>query len=60
MTTAVFLKTRKCTGRMRCLVFSPLPFATPWQGDPRVNIQNDKEMTKPYQVRQVLTPAEDM
>jgi len=42
------------------LVFSPLPVATPWQGDPRVNIQNDKGMAKPYQVRQVLTPAEDM
>jgi hypothetical protein len=27
---------------------------TPWQGDPRVNIQNDKGMAKPYQVRQVL------
>jgi hypothetical protein len=27
---------------------------TPWQGDPRVNIQNDKGMAKPYQVWQVL------
>jgi hypothetical protein len=23
-------------------------YKTPWQGDPRVNIQNDKEMAKPY------------
>lgn len=29
-------------------------FKTPWQGDPRVNIQNSKEKAKPYQVRQVL------
>jgi hypothetical protein len=29
-------------------------FKTPWQGDPRVNIQNDKGKAKPYQVRQVL------
>jgi hypothetical protein len=29
-------------------------FKTPWQGDPRVNIQNDRGKAKPYQVRQVL------
>jgi len=29
-------------------------FKTPWAGDPRVNIQNDKGKAKPYQVRQVL------
>lgn len=29
-------------------------FKTPWQGDPRVNIQNDNGKAKPYQVRQVL------
>jgi hypothetical protein len=29
-------------------------FRTPWPGDPRVNIQNDKGKAKPYQVRQVL------
>lgn len=29
-------------------------FKTPWQGDPRINIQNDKGKAKPYQVRQVL------
>ena len=29
-------------------------YKTPWQGDPRVNIQNDRGKAKPYQVRQVL------
>lgn len=29
-------------------------FKTPWQGDPRINIQNDKGKAKSYQVRQVL------
>ena len=29
-------------------------YGTPWQGDPRVNIQNDKGMAKTYQVKQVL------
>ncbi len=31
-------------------------YKTPWQGDPRVNIQNKKGKAKPYQVRQVLKP----
>ncbi|MGL6342595.1 MAG: toxin HicA [Waterburya sp.] len=30
-------------------------YKTPWQGDPRVNIQNKKGKAKPYQVKQVLT-----
>ena len=29
-------------------------YRTPWQGNPRVNIQNAKGEAKPYQVRQVL------
>ena len=29
-------------------------YKTPWLGDPRVNIQNNKGMAKTYQVRQVL------
>jgi hypothetical protein len=29
-------------------------YKTPWNGDPRVNIQNKKGKAKPYQVRQVL------
>jgi len=33
-------------------------FKTPWQGDPRVNIQNSKGKAKAYQVRQVLKAIE--
>jgi hypothetical protein len=29
-------------------------FKTPWLGNPRINIQNDKGKAKAYQVRQVL------
>ena len=29
-------------------------YKTPWQGDPRVNIQNAKGKSKAYQVKQVL------
>jgi len=28
-------------------------YKTPWQGDPRVNIQSARGKAKPYQVRQV-------
>ena len=33
-------------------------YKTPWWGDPRVNIQDDKGMAKAYQVRQVLKAIE--
>jgi len=33
---------------------SHLIYKTPWQGDPRINIQDQKGVAKPYQVRQVL------
>ena len=33
-------------------------YKTLWQGDPRVNIQNDKGMAKAYQVKQVLNAIE--
>jgi hypothetical protein len=33
-------------------------YRMPWQGDPRVNIQNDKGMAKAYQVKQVLKAIE--
>ena len=33
-------------------------YKTPWQGDPRVNIQNASGKAKPYQVRQVLAAVE--
>ena len=29
-------------------------YRTPWQGDPRLNIQNAKGMAKAYQVRQAI------
>jgi hypothetical protein len=35
-------------------------YKTPWQGDPRVNIQSAKGRAKPYQVRQVLRAIERM
>ena len=33
-------------------------FKTPWLGDPRVNIQDDKGKAKAYKVRQVLKAIE--
>jgi hypothetical protein len=33
-------------------------YKTPWEGDPRGNIQNAKGMAKAYQVRQVLKAIE--
>jgi hypothetical protein len=33
-------------------------YRTPWQGDPRVNIQNKKGKARAYQVRQVLKAIE--
>ena len=33
-------------------------YKTPWPGDPRVNIQNDKGKGKAYQVKQVLKAIE--
>ena len=35
-------------------------YRTPWPGDPRVNIQNDKGNAKPYQVRQVIKAIEKL
>ena len=35
-------------------------YRTPWPGDPRVNIQNDKGMAKAYQVRQVIRAIEKL
>jgi hypothetical protein len=29
-------------------------FKTPWKGDPRINLQKDGNMAKPYQVRDVI------
>jgi hypothetical protein len=33
-------------------------YKTPWQGDPRINIQNHKGKAKTYQVKQVLLAFE--
>jgi hypothetical protein len=35
-------------------------YKTPWQGDPRVNIQNDKGKAKAYQVKQVLKAVDKL
>ena len=41
-------------GAPRQSASSHVIFKTPWSGDPRLNIQNDKGKAKAYQVRQVL------
>jgi hypothetical protein len=33
-------------------------YKTPWQGDPRINIQNQKGKAKAYQVKEVLLAIE--
>ncbi len=35
-------------------------YKTPWQGDPRINIQDDDGKAKAYQVRQVIQAIEKM
>lgn len=45
-------------GKPRQIGSSHRIYKTLWKGDPRVNIQNDKGMAKPYQVRQVLKAIE--
>jgi hypothetical protein len=35
-------------------------YKTPWRGDPRINVQNDKGKAKTYQVKQVLKAIEKM
>lgn len=35
-------------------------YRTPWHGDPRVNIQNNKGMAKAYKVRQVIKAIEKL
>lgn len=41
-------------GKPRQFGTSHRVYRTPWQGDPRVNIQSARGKAKPYQVRQVL------
>lgn len=35
-------------------------YKTPWAGDPRVNIQNNKGKAKIYQVKQVITAIDKL
>ena len=35
-------------------------FKTPWKGDPRINIQKEDKMAKPYQVKLVLKALEKL
>lgn len=39
---------------------SHMVFKTPWQGEPRINIQNDKGKAKAYQVKQVLAAIQKL
>jgi hypothetical protein len=39
---------------------SHIIYKTPWVGDPRINIQNDKGKAKTYQVKQVLKAIEKL
>lgn len=41
-------------GKPRQVGTSHRVYKMPWEGDPRVNIQDDHGRAKPYQVRQVL------
>jgi len=41
-------------GKARQPASSHRIYKTPWQGDPRVNIQNSKGKAKSYQVKQVI------
>jgi hypothetical protein len=41
-------------GKPRQMGTSHAIFKTPWIGDPRINIQDDKGKAKAYQVRQVI------
>jgi hypothetical protein len=47
-------------GKPRQMGTSHAIFKTPWIGDPRINIQDDKGKAKPYQVRQVLLAIEKL
>jgi hypothetical protein len=47
-------------GKPRQKGTSHVIFKTPWPGDPRVNVQNDKGKAKAYQVRQVLLAIEKL
>ena len=48
-----FGNARKASSRHRI-------YKTPWQGDPRINIQNHKGKATAYQVKQVLMAIEKL
>jgi hypothetical protein len=39
---------------------SHVVFKTPWQGDPRINLQNKNGEAKPYQVRQLIKAIDQL
>ncbi len=47
-------------GKARRMGASHAIFKTPWAGDPRINIQDNKGKAKAYQVRQVLLAIEKL
>jgi hypothetical protein len=47
-------------GKPRQTSGSHVVFKTPWPGDPRVNIQNERGKAKAYQVRQVLAAIDKL
>ena len=47
-------------GRARQASGSHRVYKTPWPGDPRINIQNNKGKAKTYQVWQILKAIERM
>ena len=47
-------------GKSRQTGTSHAIFKTPWVGDPRINIQDDKGKAKAYQVRQVLLAIDEL
>ncbi len=47
-------------GKARQVKSSHRIYKTPWQGDPRINIQNHKGKAKAYQVKQVLLALEKL
>lgn len=47
-------------GKSRNSASSHFIYKTPWQGDPRINIQNEKGKAKGCQVKQVLLAIEKL
>ena len=47
-------------GKPRQSASSHRIYKTPWQGDPRINIQNHKRKAKVYQVKQALLTIEKL